>query len=583
MIRSSVPVEIFWPDKEKWESPEPRILLEKKVYKSQKKGINDNLLIYGDNLLGLKALERDYTGKVKCIYIDPPYNTKSLFEHYDDRFEHSLWLNMMKERLNVLKTLLSSDGLLFIQIDDNEMAYLVILMDEIFGRKNRINIITVKMSESSGIKMSHADKRLPKLKEYVLVYKKEKTVEIKPELIRSEKWNEEYKTILLGISQSEIRILKEIINQRPVGIKKLNESKELLSKAYTMSVNDYFKQQEISIEKQENWKFNNAWRIVQFVGSESVLKLAKNNSSSNQEISAVLSKNGIIYLHKTNINLNANAPRIQMIFSDDNLLKNPGDLWVDIKTTGAIALEGGSTFPNGKKPEALLKRIIGMCTQPGDIVLDCFAGSGTTGAVAHKMNRQWIMIELREHCHTHIIPRLQSVIEGTDRTGVTQAVNWEGGGGFHYCELAPSLLEKNRLERWGISKKYNPVMLAEAICLHSGFTFTPKYDPWWIHGYSTERDFIHVTPSTLSRAQLARLSDEVGHNHTLLVYCGAFNADSDEFPNLTIKKIPKTILNRCEWGRDDYSLKIALESAAKTANKRSRRISSSSSERANIS
>ena len=204
-----------------------------------------------------------------------------------------------------------------------------------------------------------------------------------------------------------------------------------------------------------------------------------------------------------------------------------------------------------------MKQIIEIATNPGDLVLDSFAGSGTTGAVAHKMGRRWIMVELGEHCHTHIIPRLKKVIDGEDKGGVTEAVGWKGGGGFRYYRLAPSLLEKDEFGNWVISKEYNPAMLAEAMCKLEGFTYAPSDTVYWQHGHSTETDFIYVTTQTLTREQLQKLSDEVGESRSLLVMCGAFRVKNlDEFPNLTVKKIPKAVLNRCEWGKDDYSLEI---------------------------
>ena len=199
------------------------------------------------------------------------------------------------------------------------------------------------------------------------------------------------------------------------------------------------------------------------------------------------------------------------------------------------------------KPERLLQRVIELASEPSDIILDSFAGSGTTGAVAHKMGRRWIMIELGEHCHTHIIPRLKKVID---------AVNWKSGGGFRYYHLAPSLLEKDKWDNWIINKTYNSAMLAEALCKIEGFKYSPSDTFYWQHGYSTERDFIYVTTQNLSHEQLSKLSDEVGQEHSLLVLCSAFRGKADRFTNLTIKKIPKQILARCEWGHDDYSLKI---------------------------
>ncbi|WP_413506538.1 DNA methyltransferase, partial [Pseudomonas carnis] len=232
------------------------------------------------------------------------------------------------------------------------------------------------------------------------------------------------------------------------------------------------------------------------------------------------------------------------------------NLWSDIPYNG-IAREGGVVFKNGKKPERLLKRCIELCTEPGDLVLDSFAGSGTTGAVAHKMGRRWIMVELGEHAKTHILPRLQKIIDGSDNGGVTDAENWQGGGGYRFFKLAPSLLQK---DKWGnliINKDYQPEMLAEAICKHFNYTYAPSAEHYWMHGKATENAFIYVTTNSLTFDQLKALSDEVGEERSLLVCCMAYEAAGDSLMNLTIKKIPRVVLDCCEWGKDDYSLKIA--------------------------
>ena len=217
--------------------------------------------------------------------------------------------------------------------------------------------------------------------------------------------------------------------------------------------------------------------------------------------------------------------------------------------------EGAKAFDT-PKPEKLIQRVFEIATNPNDLVLDSFAGSGTTGAVAQKMGRRWIMIELGEHCHTHIIPRLKKVIDGEDPGGITKAVDWKGGGGFRYYRLAPSLLEK---DKWGnsvINTGYNAAMLAEALCKLEGFTYAPSDSVYWQHGRSTERDFVYVTTASLTHEQLQQLSDEVGPDRSLLVLCTAFRAKADRYPNLTVKKIPKQVLSRCEWGHDDYSLQV---------------------------
>lgn len=234
------------------------------------------------------------------------------------------------------------------------------------------------------------------------------------------------------------------------------------------------------------------------------------------------------------------------------------NLWDDILSNNLHA-EGGVTFPNGKKPEALIKRCFELSTSPGDLVLDSFAGSGTTGAVAHKMGRRWIMVEIGDHADTHIVPRLQKVVDGTDQGGISKAVDWKGGGGFRYFTIAPSLLAKDAWGNWVVDRQYNPEMLAEALCKHLGFTYAPSQDEaeWWRHGQSSETDFLYVTTQSLTHEALKRLSDAVGPERTLVVCAHAFAGSTDAFPNLTAVKIPSAILTRCEWGRDDYSLNVA--------------------------
>jgi adenine-specific DNA-methyltransferase len=241
----------------------------------------------------------------------------------------------------------------------------------------------------------------------------------------------------------------------------------------------------------------------------------------------------------------------------------PRTLWSknDVGSNRTSKNEMRSLFPGDTsfvtpKPERLLHKILNISTNFGDLVLDSFAGSGTTGAVAHKMGRRWIMVELGEHCHTHIIPRLKKVIDGEDAGGVTEAVGWQGGGGFRYFKIAPSLLEIDRYGREVISKAYNAAMLAEALCKLEGFTYAPSESVYWQHGSSTERDFIYVTTQTFNQDQLSHLSDEVGPDRSLLVLCSAFRGNPGVFSNLTIKKIPNHIKNRCEWGHDDYSLNV---------------------------
>jgi adenine-specific DNA-methyltransferase len=257
-----------------------------------------------------------------------------------------------------------------------------------------------------------------------------------------------------------------------------------------------------------------------------------------------------------------NPPRLKVFLSEVQKGIVP-DTWWSHENAGSnqdSKKEMLSLFPDTEpfatpKPEKLLYRILTIATNHNDLVLDSFGGSGTTGAVAHKMGRRWIMVELGEHCHTHIIPRLKKVIDGEDPGGITKNVNWKGGGGFRYYHLAPSLLEKDKWGNWVINKTYNAAMLAEALCKLEGFTYAPSDAVYWQHGRSTERDFLYVTTANLTHEQLLQLSDEVGSERSLLVLCTAFRGRGD-YPSLTVKKIPRQVLSRCEWGHDDYSLRV---------------------------
>ena len=323
-------LELTWVGKETRPRLEPRILIEdptRSYYADTRvtdDDIFDNVLIHGDNLLALKALEADYAGKVKCIYIDPPYNTGSAFEHYDDGLEHSVWLSLMRDRLELLRQLLSTDGLLFVQIDDNEVAYLTVMLDEIFGRRNRLNIIAVKMSEATGVKMAHAEKRMPKQKEYILIYKGEGVPRIKPIKIPRETWNDEYKEILVGIDEEKLDTLKSMLDAEEVENSAVAEANKILSGVTIVSISTFFRDNEIRTSDRDAWKWENAWRIVQAVGAGSLKERALSARTEN-EVSAVLSARRKLSVFKTNFDHKSRDPRIRLLFADKYLTYNPGD------------------------------------------------------------------------------------------------------------------------------------------------------------------------------------------------------------------------------------------------------------------
>ncbi len=513
-------LELTWIGKQNRPRLEPRILIEdptKSYHAPFRVGDNDhfdNRLILGDNLLALKALEQEFLGKIKCIYIDPPYNTGSAFEHYDDGIEHSMWLSLLRDRLEILRQLLTKEGSIWISIDDNEMPYLRVLLDEVFGRVNFI--ATVVWQKKYGAKSD--SKHLSESHEYVVCYAKEKDHVALNRMQRTPEQDARYKNP----------------DNDPRG---LWTSGDLLRN----EVRDY--------------------AIYPVVGPSGRKHLPPQGTSwrfTKKRYADLVADNRIWFGENGN-----NVPRLKRFLSEVAETV-PATTWWEYKEVGhndeakkeSKALFGDDLFGT-PKPERLMQRIMTVASNAGDWVLDSFAGSGTTGAVAHKMGRRWIMVELGEHCHTHILPRLKKVVDGKDPGGITEAVGWKGGGGFRYYHLAPSLLEKDQFGNWIINREFNAAMLAEAICKLEGFTYAPSDTEYWQHGRSTETDFIYVTTQTLTREQLQKLSDEVGRGRSLLVMCGAYRMKNlDEFANLTVKKIPKTVLSRCEWGRDDYSLEI---------------------------
>ncbi|CBA06907.1 TPA: site-specific DNA-methyltransferase [Neisseria meningitidis] len=512
-------LELTWIGKHKRPKLEARILLEdpEKSYHAKVRSESvafDNRLIFGDNLLALKALEQEFTSKVKCVFIDPPYNTGSAFAHYDDGLEHSIWLGLMRDRLEIIKRLLSDDGSLWITIDDNEAHYLKVLCDEVFGRGNFIaNIVwNHRKSVQSDIVISLSHNHL-----LVFAKSKDKVTLNRLQLVDAEKYSNPDNDPR-GLWYATPFDAPNIRPNLTYPITNPNTGEEYLPPK------------------------GRCWRTTQ----EEYLKALADNR-------IVFGKTG------------KSKPQMKRFLSEAQSKGSSVKTWWDdagTATEGTKELQKMNFDFDTPKPERLLEKVLQIATNPGDLVLDSFAGSGTTGAVAHKMGRRWIMVELGEHCHTHIIPRLQKVIDGKDQGGISKAVNWQGGGGFRYFRLAPTLIVN---DKWGnqiINPDYNPEMLAEALAKLEGFTYMPSENLWWQHGYSSENDFIYVTTQSLSAEQLQVLSDEVGAGRSLLICCSAWRgitADqaAERFPNLSLKKIPKMILKRCEWGHDDYSLNVA--------------------------
>lgn len=562
-------LELTWVGKNEKINIEPRILIEDK---SKSYGDNSgNVLIHGDNLLALKALENNYTNKIKCIYIDPPYNTGSAFEHYDDNIEHSIWLNLMKKRIDIFKKLLSDDGAICIQIDAVEMAYLKVIMDEIFGRNNFINIISVK-TKIAGVSGSNLGKSLQDNIEYILFYAKDIS-----------KFN------INVVPQKKQELMSYIDSYKEQGkswkytsvLRKIDEGKFVKEfKAGNGDTIKLFKHEEVevcSINQLANELYNGDIKKAYYDNIDKIFRTTNAQTSIRtkviEETKEYNNGNGFFSIEYVPIKGKNAGRMIRSLYKDNNLiawlrdvvnigekeiykLDNMGNLWDDIQYNN-LTKEGNVQFPNGKKPEELVKRIIKMTTNKNDIVLDSFLGSGTTCAVAQKMERRWIGIEMGEHCYSHCKVRLDRIIEGEDLGGITTEENWKGGGGYKFYELAPSLINIDSFGEPVINKEYNAEMLAAAVALHEGFKYNPSYEKFWKQSVGNENSYLYVTTKFVTKNDINKIKEEMNDAEYLVIACTAYDKEIDGlYKNIKIKKIPEMLLSKCEFGKDNYNLNI---------------------------
>ena len=513
MANNRKKLELTWIGKDIQPKLEPRILLEDtdKSYGDQR---SENRLIHGDNLLALKALEQEFTGKVKCIFIDPPYNTGSAFTHYDDGMEHSLWLTLMRDRLVILRRLLAEDGSIWITIDDNECHYLKVLCDELFGRNNFVSTVIwqkkyAPKSDSKYFSQSH---------DFILVFAKQLELFKLGRLQKTDKQTGRYTNR----------------DNDPRGSWKASDVLRNEARDYAIFPVTLPSGREVWPPSGTSWRYTK-YKFDELIADNRIWFGVDGNARPAykrflSEVTDTIPSTTIWPYDEVGHN-DESKKEMRLIFGE-NLFSTP-------------------------KPERLLHRILQLSTNPNDLVLDSFAGSGTTGAVAHKMGRKWIMVELGEHCHTHILPRMQKVCDGTDQGGISKAVNWQGGGGFKYYDLAPSLLKKDRYDQWIINTDYNPTMLAAAMAKHESFRYRPDENLYWKQGRSSEQDFIFTTTLHITPEHLDSIHDEMQPDEHLLICCKSyFEGAEDRHARINIKKIPSMLLGRCEFDRDDYSLHI---------------------------
>jgi adenine-specific DNA-methyltransferase len=547
MASPKTKLELTWIGKDNRPKLEPRILIEDKglSYHAKQRVTDhdrfDNLLIQGDNLLALKALEQEYAGKVKCVYIDPPYNTKSAIPDYEDGIERSLWLSLMRERLQVLWRLLVSDnGTLLISINDDEGHYLKVLCDELFGVSSFVASLVWNYEGNTD-----NTAKIINYHEYVLVYSKTGDVDdpevFDPSISKSSK-----------LFRDEIR--NTIVKNGPK-----NPPKTVLIpsgfpasfESGTVKSSDVRYPEYSSDIVVKGGRTTNEVRATTGWSSREILESFIQNGcrpvrdSKGQDTTFELKPTGAIEAIKVRVQTKGHFVSVLRGFGTTNQMR--------------LLLEKIGVKFSYPKPVNLISYLLSAFSGDDDLVLDSFAGSGTTGHAVMKLNletgsrRRYILVELSPDTMSNVtLPRLRAVIDGSAAAEIPSH-----GGGFRFYRLAPSLLEKDKWGNWVVSKQYNSHQLAEAMCKLHGFRFEPSSTIFWQHGRSTENDYLYCTTQTLVHDQLAGLSADVGPERTLLVVCRAFRSRPDAFPNLTLKKIPASVLSACEWGKDDYSLNVA--------------------------
>lgn len=527
-------LELTWVGKYEETTIEPRILIEdpEKSYGDPR---SENMLIHGDNLIALQALQQDFAGRIKCIYIDPPFNTGQAFEHYDDNLEMSIWLNLMRDRIKLLHELLSDDGTMFVHIDDAYLPYVTLLIDEVFGQNNRLYLIAFKQGSATGHKAINPG--CVTTTNFIVMVAKDKKL-WKPNKVYTKRGRDtRYGKYITNVTAPYTEW--KIIN---------------LTNAYASFTG-------VDLATARKQVKDNPDLIESFVleHAESVIRTARPDMNGvGKEIQQMVhqssaSPNEVLYLHREgNPDMYfINGERI--LFYKDKLKLIDGELvsaeplttlWDDILSNN-LHNEGGVSFPKGKKPEHLIKRVLEIATQEGDLFLDSFLGSGTSIAVAHKMNRRYIGIEMGQQAYTHCKKRLDSVISGEDLSGITKAVDWHGGGGYHFYELAPSLLVRNpRLPIYQINPEYTFEMMCEAICKIEGFRYHPE---GVFHGYSSEKRFIHITKEFVNAEYVKSVSAALGEDQSLLIYGMAIQSDMILPDNIEVRKIPKDLLEKCSF------------------------------------
>jgi adenine-specific DNA-methyltransferase len=517
-------LELTWIGKDKEPRVEPRILL-----RDTSKDYGDpnakNMLIHGDNLLALKALEQTYAGQVKCIYIDPPYNTGSAFEQYDDNLEHSTWLSLMVPRLRILKNLLNDEGSIWISIDDDEGHYLKVICDEVFGRHNFVNAVAWQKKASPQANAQW----LSDSHDYLLVYAFKKAI-WKPNLLpRSEATNSRYSN-----PDNDPRG-NWTSGDCTISLTGGQRGRQFAQTGFSANIYEITTPsgRRVSPPAGTCWRFSKE-RFDELIAEKRIWFGASGNNVPRYKRFLSEVQQGVVattWWPRDEVGDNQDSKREVIAFNSESVFATP-------------------------KPERLIERVLTLASNPGDLVLDSFLGSGTTAAVAHKMGRRYIGIELGNHCYTHCLPRLRAVVDG-EQGGISRSVNWQGGGGFKFYELAPTLIEMDKHGQPVISDRYSPEMLVAAVAKLNGFAYAPDTEVYWKQGKSHDNSYIYVTTQYLTAAALDDIARDLLEYERLMICAPAFDIGlGRRYENIQVRKIPQSVLAKCEYGIENYNLNI---------------------------
>ncbi len=486
-----------------YDEVQPRLLVEAGRYGD---AAADNILISGENLYALKTLAKSgYAGQIKCIYIDPPFNTGQAFTQYDDALEHSLWLDMMSDRVELLKELLTPNGSLWVHCDDSEQAYLKASMDEIFGRENFVTTFIWQKVDSPN------DNKVPITPDhdYILCYSRNPNAtnfKQKKDLSLLAAYRKDKETGLLYRD----RLLKKN------GKNSLRKDRPTMFFPVTdPDGNDVYP--------------------IHDDGQEACWAMGKAG------VSKAIAEDRLIWKRRAANGNERWVPYTRETAPDEPARPYP-TIWTDVLTTRQAKAHQRELLPNTipfetPKPEQLIARIIAIASEEGDIVLDCFGGSGTTGAVALKMNRRFVMSEVGEHCETHIVPRLQKVVDGTDAGGITNEVDWQGGEGFRYYTLGKSLIEKDaQTGVWRLN--YTNGRLIEAVCLQEGFKLLGRGNYHGVRG----RHYAHIADCIVTQEYVDALASELAEDESLTLYCIKSKRKLSMPDSVQLKRLPRALL-----------------------------------------